>query len=75
MMRRATAAGYCDMSSAGFEREVLAGRLPPPVHLGGEERWSRVQLDEALDRITGSLPAQPSDWRREQPLYGEAATR
>jgi hypothetical protein len=63
------------MTSADLEREVIAGRLPPPVILGGEERWSRVQLDEALDRITGGISSSVNDWRREQPLYGEAASR
>lgn len=75
MMRRPTAAAYCDMRIPDFEREVLAGRLPQPVDLGGEERWSRVRLDEALDRLTGEAPPAPADWRREQPLYGEASSR
>lgn len=72
MMRRATAAAYCDMKAADFEREVLAGRLPDPVNLGGEERWSRSRLDESLDRLTGdAAPERPKDWRGDQPLYAD----
>jgi hypothetical protein len=66
MMRRATAAAYCDMNAVEFEREVLAGRLPGPVLLGGAERWSRAQLDESLERLTGEGAP---DWRGQQPLY------
>lgn len=66
MMRRAIAAAYCDMKVPEFEREVAAGRLPQPSVIGGGERWSRPQIDEALDRVTGDgVP----DWRRCQPLY------
>ncbi|WP_298809579.1 hypothetical protein [uncultured Sphingomonas sp.] len=66
MMRRATAASYCDMKVAEFEGEVATGRFPSPVLLGREERWSRKLLDEALERLTGS--AAP-DWRRGSNLY------
>lgn len=66
MMRRTTAAAYCDMTAPEFEREVLAGRLPDPVQLGGGERWSRAQLDERLERLTGD---RAPDWRGQQPLY------
>jgi hypothetical protein len=62
------------MKVPDFEREVAAGRLPFSVLLGGEERWSRAQLDGALERLTGeSVP----DWRAQQPLYREGgdATR
>lgn len=67
MMRRRTAALYCDMKVADFEREVLADRLPSPVLFGGEERWSRAHLDEALERLTGDGPR--ADWRAAQPLW------
>lgn len=69
MMRRETAAGYCDMKAADFEREVSSGRLPLPVQLGVGERWNRVQLDEALDRLAGS--AVP-DWRPKAKLYAQS---
>lgn len=53
MMRRKTAAEYCDMSEAAFEREILAGRLPASVTFGGREHWHRQALDKALARIAG----------------------
>lgn len=64
MMKRATAAAYCDLSVASFEREVAIGRLPLPVKLGNTEHWCQAQIDAALDRLTGQ--AAP-DWRKEQP--------
>ena len=70
MMRKATAAAYCDMASTEFEREVCQGNLPLPVMLGGGERWSRVLLDEYLERLTGE---RVPDWRKETKLYGARA--
>jgi hypothetical protein len=67
MMTRARAAHYCDLSETQFEREVLAGRLPAPVMLGGREHWSRVALDEDLSRIAGESSG--GDWKKDQPLY------
>lgn len=68
MMRRTTAALYCDLTPKDFEREVIAGRLPVPVTLGGSEHWSRPQLDEHLERLTGeSIP----DWRQDANFYKE----
>lgn len=66
MMRRATAASYCDMKVAEFEGEVADGRFPSPVLVGREERWSRKRLDEALDRLTNATAA---DWRQASKLY------
>lgn len=56
MLKRATAAAYCDMSVAAFEREIVAGRLPTPVMLGGREHWCKNALDKALDQLTGAAP-------------------
>lgn len=67
MMRRSTAAAYCDLTGAEFEREVAAGRLPMPTRLGSDDHWSRVALDEALERLAGDR--QP-DWRGSSKLYG-----
>ena len=63
MMKRKTAAEYCDLSESAFEREVLAGRLPSPVMLGGREHWCQVALDRALAILTGeqALP----EWEQE----------
>ncbi len=63
MMKRATAAAYCELSVAGFEREIAAGRLPTPSILDGREHWCRAALDKALDIITGQLPM--PDYREE----------
>lgn len=70
MMRRTTAAAYCDLSAAEFEREVSAGRLPQPIKLGNSEHWSQIAMDEMLSRIAGEgLP----NWREKSPLYNNAA--
>lgn len=70
MMRRATAAAYCDLSAAEFEREVAGGRLPLPVKLGNSEHWSRIAIDDMLGRLAGD---NGPDWRKGSPLYNEAA--
>lgn len=67
MMKRATACAYLDLSAAEFEREIAAGHLPHPVKLGNTEHWSRSQLDEHIDRLTGA--AVVNDWRKASPLY------
>jgi hypothetical protein len=71
MMRRTTAAAYCDLTSAGFEREVAGGRLPMPVRLADEDHWARDQLDAALDKLLGVSGA--GDWRSRQPGLSNAA--
>lgn len=70
MLRLRTAALYCDLKPVQFEQEVAGGRLPMPVMLGGEEHWSRVAIDEMLNRLTGDTTP---DWRKKAPLYNEAA--
>lgn len=70
MMRKVTAAAYCDMSVAEFERGVQKGRLPLPVKVVDQELWSRISLDQRLERLAGDgVP----DWRKEQPLYNKNA--
>lgn len=66
MMTLDRAAHWCDLTPAKFEQEVAAGRLPPPVKLGGKDHWSRVSLDECLAQIAGEAA---NDWRKDQPLY------
>jgi hypothetical protein len=63
MMKRITAARYCDLTPAEFEREVGLGRLPASVKLGNSEHWDREAIDEDLSRIGG----RNKDWRDEQP--------
>ena len=53
MMRRATAAEYCDMSEAAFEREIAKGQLPCGVSFGGRIHWRKEAIDKALDRVSG----------------------
>lgn len=64
MMLRKTAAAYCDMSEAAFEREVASGTLPLPIIFGGKPHWSRTQVDEYLAQLTGE-----DDWRATSSLY------
>jgi len=63
MMKRTTAARYCDLAPTKFLQEVASGRLPLPVKLGGEDHWDRDALDDDLNRIAGRL----NDWEKEQP--------
>jgi predicted DNA-binding transcriptional regulator AlpA len=68
-MRRETAAMYCDMTPAQFIREVDTNRMPQPIVLGGREMWSRVAIDETVNRLTGDgIP----DWRAKSKLYAGA---
>lgn len=68
MMTRGRAAHYCDLSEAMFEKEVAAGILPAPIMLGKKQHWSRVALDEALERLAGE---RADDWRAGSNLYGK----
>ncbi len=70
MMKRATAAQYCDLSDAAFIGEVAKGRLPTGVNLGGRDHWFRPALDKALAVIAGEAA---SDYENEFWNRGEAA--
>lgn len=68
-MKRARAAAYCDLSEAAFEREIVSGRLPSAIILGGKDHWCRRELDKALDRLTGASDV--PDYRKEhEERYG-----
>jgi hypothetical protein len=69
MMKKATAARYCDLTTPEFVREVACGRLPMAIKLGNTEHWDRHLLDEELNRLTG----QTRDWRDEQPGLASAS--
>ncbi len=71
MMKRATAAQYCDISIASFEREIVAGRLPAGVIFGGREHWHREALDRALLAIAGADTDSIEEELRRR--YGKAA--
>lgn len=66
MMKRGTAAQYCDLSEAAFVREVMLGRLPGSVMFGGREHWDRNAIDKALDLIAGNRAAKYEEdfWNR-----------
>lgn len=64
-MRRKTAAAYCDVSEAAFEREVFSGRLPQPFKLGGRDHWRKAAIDSALDFLTGGAVDPEPEYRRE----------
>lgn len=68
MMKRSTAARYCELSVAEFEREVAEGVLPLPVRLGNNEHWSRSRLDLALERLHGGA----DDWRAKAGIHRAA---
>ena len=63
MMKCKTAAEYCDLSESAFTAEVLAGRLPSPIHLGKRDHWDRLALDRALAMLTGE--ADLPEWEEE----------
>lgn len=71
LMKRATLARYLDMTGTDIEREIAAGHLPHPVSIGGAPHWSRAEVDASIERLTGESP--DHDWRKGQPLYGNAA--
>lgn len=68
MMTRQFAADYCCLSIAQFEREIIAGRLPIPMKLGGRESWHRKTIDEYLERL---VKGDAYDWRRDSPIYAD----
>ncbi len=70
LMRRQTAAAYCDMKAPELEGEVNAGRLPMPLpkEFCREQRWSRRALDEALERLSGN---NAPNWRERSNLYAQ----
>lgn len=71
LMLRKTAARYLDMSEAAFEREVIAGRFPGSIIVGGREHWRREALDAAIARLDGYDPNDPAEKIRRR--YGKVA--
>ena len=47
------AAIYVGITIATFDQMVSDGRLPRPSEFDGELVWDLVQLDRAMDRLTG----------------------
>jgi predicted DNA-binding transcriptional regulator AlpA len=44
---------YIGVSHAVFDQMVSDGRLPQATEFNGELVWDLVQLDRAMDRLTG----------------------
>lgn len=55
--KEATAAAMLDMSVAEFRRLVAQGALPPPLPIGGKQRWRTADLEA----IISGYAARPSD--------------
>lgn len=53
LMKRKTAAEYCDMSVPTFLKQVEECRLPPPVMLGSRDHWDRQMLDKSIHALAG----------------------
>jgi predicted DNA-binding transcriptional regulator AlpA len=70
-MKRATAAAYCDMSVASFNKEVAIGRLPSPILLGGLHHWTRTSIDQQINNLEKNLENGDLDWRSKVPMYAE----
>ena len=47
------AATFVGVTIGTFDQMVSDGRLPKPVEFYGEVVWDLVQLDRAMDRLTG----------------------
>jgi predicted DNA-binding transcriptional regulator AlpA len=47
------AALFIGVSQTVFDQMVRDGRLPPATEFDGELVWDLVQLDRAMDRLTG----------------------
>jgi hypothetical protein len=74
MMKRKTAAEYCDMSEAAFEREIITGRLPAGIMFGNREHWSKEALDGAFARLARGDNEEVPDYRaKAMAKYGKAA--
>lgn len=71
LMLRKTAARYLDMSEAAFEREVIAGRFPGSIMVGGREHWRKEAIDAAIARLDGHDPNDPIEQVRAR--YGQKA--
>lgn len=59
-VRATNAAAMLDMPAAEFRRLVERGALPPPVRIGGHERWHVAQI-EAIIRGDAAKPSEDFD--------------
>jgi hypothetical protein len=55
-MRAETAAAYLDEKSVEAFRRAVGSLYPEPIRVSGKgDRWIRDALDEAIDRLSGSI--------------------
>lgn len=66
MLKRDRAMAYVSLTAGKFEAAMSSGQIPYPVQIAGVDLWSRAQMDEYLERLTGG--GQP-DWRKNAPAY------
>lgn len=53
LMRVDVLGAYCGVSKNTVKKDVKEGRLPKPVIAErGRVQWDKIQVDEALDRLT-----------------------
>jgi excisionase family DNA binding protein len=45
------AANYLDIGETKFRELVSAGKLPAPIDIGGRPKYSRKEIDRAIDRL------------------------
>ncbi|MGL4640557.1 MAG: hypothetical protein ACRCVX_12620 [Shewanella sp.] len=45
LMSLQTAARYCDMTPAEFQKAVAVGDMPQPVLVNGAERWRLAEIE------------------------------
>ena len=59
LMRAAIAAAYVGEHSVDSFRRSVGKLWPAPHRISGKgERWLRDELDQAIDRLTGHIPAE-----------------
>ena len=63
-MTRKTVLEYLEIGEASLEREIIAGRLPSAVMIGGRQHWHKDAVDKALERIAGGIEADYMDEMR-----------
>jgi hypothetical protein len=55
-MRAETAAGYCDERTVEAFLNSVGTLYPEPTKVKGKgERWLKVELDAAIERLTGRV--------------------
>ena len=60
LMKRLELAAYLGIGSSTLYRWISEGRIPKP--LPGTERWDRVSVDAALDKMAGIKNGSADDY-------------